>query len=58
MRDNPDGVPPDAWARYVEWRRGEVGQRRSQIGTESRAHLRVQHTFGTRSFSVGIHEMV
>lgn len=26
VQDVPSGVPPDAWARYVEWRRGEIGQ--------------------------------
>ena len=54
----PNGVPPDAWARYVRWRLGEIGQERSRRGKDARKCQTVRHTGGSRLFACSFQDMV
>ena len=56
--DVPRGVPPDAWARYVKWRVGEVGQARSKRGKAARKSQTIRHTGGSRLFACSFQDMV
>ena len=58
LADVPPGVPEDQWRRLCGWKTGTLGRSRSERGVKARAELDVKHTTGSRSFAVGLGEMV